>query len=100
MRRKIKSYIREASVYEKAEDRNGTDAVELGEAPGTGTDGGDRTRRIRRMRRGKNEANGDTEREEEDDEGVFVSHNSVTLHSNAVCYLICGDHDITRRNKT
>ncbi|XP_078343776.1 voltage-dependent L-type calcium channel subunit alpha-1D-like isoform X1 [Oculina patagonica] len=68
LRRKIKTYIREASVYEKAEDRNGTDAAEPGETPGARNEGGDRTRRVRRMRRGKNEANGDTEREEEDDE--------------------------------
>ena len=59
-------------MYEKAEDRNGTGVAESGEPSGTRSEGGDRTRRIRRMRRGKNEANGDTEREE-DDEGVYVT---------------------------
>lgn len=70
MRRKIKTYIRNSSYYEKTEDRNGTDAAEPGETPGTRIEGDDRTRRIRRRRRGRNEANGDTEREEEDDEGA------------------------------
>lgn len=60
-------------MYEKAEDRNGTDVAEPGETSGTRNEGGDRTRRIRRMRRGKNESNGDTEREEEEDEGVCVT---------------------------
>ena len=59
-------------MYEKAEDRNGTDVAESGEPSGTLGEGGDRTRRIRRMRRGKNEVNGDTEREE-DDEGMCVT---------------------------
>lgn len=59
-------------MYEKAEERNGTDAAESGEPSGTRSEGGDKTRRIRRMRRGRNEANGDTEREE-DDEGVCVT---------------------------
>lgn len=68
LRRKIKSYIREASMYEKAEDRNGTDVAESGEPSGAPSEGGDRTRRIRRMRRGKNEVNGDTEREEDDED--------------------------------
>lgn len=58
-------------MYEKAEDRNGTDVAESGEPSGTPSAGGDRTRRIRRMRRGKNEVNGDTERED-DDEGMCV----------------------------
>ena len=59
-------------MYEKAEDRNGTDVAGSGEPSGTRSEGGDRTRRIRRMRRGKNEVNGDTEREE-DDEGMCVT---------------------------
>lgn len=71
MKRKIRTYRREASYYEKAEDRNGTEAAESTENPGTKDDGGNEKNRRARIRRRKNEANGDTGREEEDDEGVY-----------------------------
>lgn len=58
-------------MYEKVEDRNGMDVVEFGEFLGVLSEGGDRIWWIRRMRRGKNEVNGDMEREE-DDEGMCV----------------------------
>lgn len=73
LRRKIKTYIREASFYENAEDRNGTDAAKPAETPGTSNEGGAKNRQMRRIKRGKNEANGDTEREEEDDEGEGIT---------------------------
>ena len=69
MKRKIQSYRREASYYEKSEDRNGTelgDPAENAEA----TDGdGNMIKRRRKMRRRKAEGSGVSETEQEDDEG-------------------------------
>nr|XP_058951235.1 voltage-dependent N-type calcium channel subunit alpha-1B-like isoform X1 [Pocillopora verrucosa]XP_058951236.1 voltage-dependent N-type calcium channel subunit alpha-1B-like isoform X1 [Pocillopora verrucosa]XP_058951237.1 voltage-dependent N-type calcium channel subunit alpha-1B-like isoform X1 [Pocillopora verrucosa]XP_058951238.1 voltage-dependent N-type calcium channel subunit alpha-1B-like isoform X1 [Pocillopora verrucosa] len=68
LKRKIKTYRREASLYENKEERNGTDAAKLKETPGTSSDAGEKNHKTRRIKRGKNEANGDTEREDDDDE--------------------------------
>ena len=73
MKRKIKTYRREASLYENKEERNGTDAAKLKETPGTSNDAGEKNHKTRRIKRGKNEANGDTEREDDDDEGEKIS---------------------------
>ena len=71
LKRKIRTYRREASHYEKTEDRNGTEPGESAENnAGTKEEGGSKKNRRMRIRRRKNEANGNTEREEGDDEGV------------------------------
>ncbi|XP_022780550.1 voltage-dependent N-type calcium channel subunit alpha-1B-like isoform X2 [Stylophora pistillata] len=67
LKRKIKTYRREASLYENKEERNGT-AANPKETPGTSSDADEKKHKTRRIKRGKKEANGDTEREDQDDE--------------------------------
>ena len=69
MKRKIRTYKREASYYDKAGDRNGTETAESLENTGTKVKVGNNRNRRMKIRR-KNEANGDTGREEEEDEGM------------------------------
>ena len=69
MKRKIQSYRREASYYDKSEDRNGTELVEPAENA-EATDGdGNMIKRRNKIRRRKAEGNGVSETEGEDDEG-------------------------------
>lgn len=72
MKRKIRTYRREASYY-KSEERNGTETAESTENPGANEEGNDKRKRRMRIRRRKNEANGVTGREEEEDEGMCVT---------------------------
>ena len=84
MKRKIRNFRREASHYDKPEDRNGTEPGESAENNTEAKDeGSDRKNRRMRVRRRKNEANGNTEREEEDDEGMYtcdVQYKDNTRH--------------------
>lgn len=68
LKRKIQSYRREASYYEKSEDRNGTELGEPAENA-EATDGdGNMIKRRSKIRRRKAEGNGVSETEGEDDE--------------------------------
>lgn len=75
MKRKIKMYRWEVSFYENKEERNGIDVVKFKEIFGMNSDVGEKNYKIRRIKRGKNEVNGDMEREDDDDEGEKIFWN-------------------------
>ena len=71
LKKKISKYKQEASRYENkiTEERNGIESGESVDRPKAQRQRRDTDGRIRRLGRRHREANGDTERDEEDDEG-------------------------------
>ena len=72
LKKKITTYRRAASHYDKAEERNGAETSEPAETLGANDEGGEGKRKMR-VRRRRNEANGHAARDEDKDEGLCVT---------------------------